>query len=138
MASYAKPRTSKGRAVLCGRIAQDKLAHDILLLDLSDIEMSPADFFVICTVDSEAQMKAVVDAIDATVKHLGMGIPRTDGRAKSTWVVLDYFDIVIHVMLPAAREFYKLERLWGDAKAYTLTPAGAAKSVVLGKKGALE
>lgn len=127
MATFAKPRSIKGRAVLCARVAQEKLAHSILMLDLSEIESSPAEFFVICTVDSEAQLKSVSDAVSATAKSLGLGNPRTDARSGSQWVILDYFDIVVHIMMPQAREFYKLERLWGDAKAYALTPAGAPR-----------
>lgn len=133
MAGYTKPRTQKGRAVLCARIAQDKLAHDILILDLSEIESAPADFFVVLTCDSESQIRAVVDAIATNVKQVGFGNARTEGRNMSSWVILDYFDIVVHVMLPVARDFYKLERLWGDAKAFTLTSAGAAKAVATTK-----
>ena len=127
MATISKPRSTKGRAVLCARIAQDKLAHDLLVLDLSGIEASPAEFFVIASVDSDAQLRAVSDAIQRTMKELGFGSARVDGKAGSTWVVIDYFDVVVHVMINEARAFYNLERLWGDAKAYGLTPAGAPK-----------
>lgn len=131
MASIAKPRSQKGKAVLVGRLAQEKLAHDILLLDLTNIESAPADFFVILTVDSESQARAVTDSISQGCKAVGFGNPKLDGRGSVHWVVLDYFDIVVHIMQPDAREFYKLEKLWGDATAYTLTNAGAAKAVSL-------
>ncbi len=127
VAQFTKPRSQKGRAVLCARVAQDKLAHDLLILDLTEIESAPADFFVIATCDSEAQLRAVTDSIDTVNKSLGMGNPKVQGLSTSHWVILDYFDIVVHLMLTETREFYKLERLWGDAKAYTLTPAGAPK-----------
>ncbi len=133
---HVKPRSTKGRAVLCARLAQEKLAHDILILDLSEIETPPADFFVIVTVDSEAQIKAVTDSIEDTLKAMGFGYPNHEGKGTSTWVILDYFDVVVHVMLGSAREFYKLERLWGDAKAYTLTPSGAARATTVKSKKA--
>jgi ribosome-associated protein len=126
--AITKPRSTKGRAVLCARLAQEKLAHEILILDLNDIESSPADFCVIATVDSDAQLHAIAGSIEVTLKHMGFGFPRLDGKGESKWVVLDYFDVVVHLMLPEAREFYKLERLWGDAPAMTLTESGATKA----------
>jgi len=125
--AITKPRSTKGRAVLCARLAQEKLAHDILILDLGAIETSPADYFVIATVDSDAQLRAVASSIEVTLKHMGFGFPRLDGKSESAWLILDYFDVVVHLMLPDAREFYKLERLWGDAPAMTLTDSGATK-----------
>jgi ribosome-associated protein len=132
--AYPKPRSQKGQAVLCARVAQDKLAHDILILDMNEIENAPAAFFVIVTADSDAQVRAVTDAIDMACKSVGMGNARMAGKTSGSWVILDFFDIVVHVMLPEARDFYKLERLWGDANAYTLTPAGAAKATTLPKR----
>ncbi|MCX6140262.1 MAG: ribosome silencing factor [Candidatus Kapabacteria bacterium] len=132
-----KPRTVKGRAVLCARLAQEKQAHELLLLDLTTVETSPADFFVIASVDSDAQLKAVSDNIEDTMRKMGFGSPRSEGRGTSTWVILDYFDILVHIMVKATRDFYKLERLWGDAKAYTLTEAGAAKATTVTKKKAV-
>jgi len=132
-----KPRSVKGRAVLCARLAQQKQAHELLLLDLTTVESAPADFFVIASVDSEAQLKAVSDVIESTLKEMGFGAPRSEGRGTSTWVILDYFDILVHIMVKATRDFYKLERLWGDAKAYTLTEAGTAKATTVSTKRAI-
>ncbi len=123
--------------MLCARVAQEKLAHDLLILDLSSIDASPAEFFVIVSVDSEAQLKAVSDHIEDAMRAVGLGNPRSEGRGTSTWVILDYFDIVIHIMLKTTREFYKLERLWGDAKAYTLNEKGAAKATTIQSKKAI-
>ncbi len=134
----SKPRTVKGRAVLCARLAQEKLAHDILVLDLGDIEAAPAEYFMIASVDSDAQLRAAADSIEDAMRSLGLGSPRSEGRGTSTWVILDYFDIVVHLMLTTTREFYKLERLWGDAKAYTLTEKGTAKATTIPKKGTTE
>jgi ribosome-associated protein len=129
LATLAKPRTQKGKAVLVGRLAQTKLGHDILLLDLTELESAPADFFVIVTVDSESQARAVTDAVAQGCKAVGFGSPRMDAKGSAHWVVMDFFDIVVHIMHTDARDFYKLERLWGDAKAYTLTNSGTAKAV---------
>ena len=134
----SKPRTVKGRAVLCARLAQEKLAHDILVLDLGDIEAAPAEYFMIASVDSDAQLRAAADSIEDAMRSLGLGSPRSEGRGTSTWVILDYFDIVVHLMLTTTREFYKIERLWGDAKAYTLTEKGTAKATTIPKKGTTE
>ena len=134
----SKPRTVKGRAVLCARLAQEKLAHDILVLDLGDIEAAPAEYFVIASVDSDAQLRAAADSIEDAMRSLGLGSPRSEGRGTSTWVILDYFDIVVHLMLTTTREFYKLERLWGDAKAYTLNEAGTAKATKISTKRTTE
>ena len=128
----------KGRAVLCARLAQEKLAHDILMLDLGDIEAAPAEYFVIASVDSDAQLRAAADSIEDAMRSLGLGSPRSEGRGTSTWVILDYFDIVVHLMLATTREFYKLERLWGDAKAYTLTEKGTAKATTISTKRTAE
>ncbi len=133
-----KPRSVKGRAVLCARLAQEKLAHDILVLDLGRIESAPAEYFVIASVDSDAQLRAAADSIEDAMRSLGLGSPRSEGRGTSTWVILDYFDIVIHLMLGTTREFYKLERLWGDAKAYTLTENGTAKATTITTKRTVE
>lgn len=134
----SKPRTVKGRAVLCARLAQEKLAHDILVLDLGEIEAAPAEYFVIASVDSDAQLRAAADSIEDAMRSLGLGSPRSEGRGTSTWVILDYFDIVVHLMLTSTREFYKLERLWGDAKAYTLTEKGTAKATTISTKRTVE
>lgn len=124
--------------MLCARLAQEKLAHDILVLDLGDIEAAPAEYFMIASVDSDAQLRAAADSIEDAMRSLGLGSPRSEGRGTSTWVILDYFDIVVHLMLTTTREFYKLERLWGDAKAYTLTEKGTAKATTIPKKGTTE
>jgi ribosome-associated protein len=129
LVTVTRPRSTKGRAVLCARLAKDKQAHNLLVLDLSGIDSSPADFFVIATVDSEAQMRAVTESIQRECRNLGLGSPRVDGSSSSTWMVLDYFDVVIHVMRADARQHYNLERMWGDAKVYGITEAGAARAL---------
>lgn len=120
MAKIAKPRSSKGLATFCARIAEDKIARDILILNLSKIEVAPSDFFVLCTCDSDVQVSAIVDAIMRQCKNAGISRPRAEGLEGNFWVLLDFFDVVVHIMQKDAREYYKLEKLWGDAQFYKL------------------
>ena len=117
--------TTFGKSVLCARLAQDKQAQDILILDLTEIDGAPADFFVIASVASDAQMQAVTSAVSRSMKELGLGSARVEGGRESPWTILDYFDIVVHVMMADTRDFYRLERLWGDARVFGLTNEGA-------------
>lgn len=111
----SKPRSVKGLAVFFARIAEAKLASNIVILNLTKIEMAPAEYFVICTCDSEPQIRALVDEINRmTIAH-SMQKSRTEGL-DSPWVLMDFFDVVVHIMMPKSHEFYKLEKLWGDAQ----------------------
>ena len=112
-------------AVTCARLAQEKQAHDLLVLDLSDLDGSPSNYFVIASVDSLTQLRAVRDNILRQMKTDGYDKPRVDGAEEATWIVLDYFDVVVHLMLDEARGFYNLERMWGDAKPIGITSEGA-------------
>ena len=129
MLKLGKPRTSKGLAVFCCKIAEEKLVSDILILDLTDIEHNPADFFVICTCEVENHLIAVAKEIDGKCKELNIPLPRVEGLNKSSWALLDFFDVVIHLMLPNSRKYYKLEKLWGDAKFYQLNKDGKPRAL---------
>jgi ribosome-associated protein len=111
-----KPRTTKGLATLCAKIADDKLAEDVIIMDLSEIENAPSDFFVICSCDSDIQVRAISDAIEKEIIHLKLQKPKMEGLKSASWVLLDFFDVLVHIMMKHSREFYKLEKLWGDAK----------------------
>ena len=94
--------------------AEDKQARDIVLLDLRKLNTF-ADFFVICTGESDRQLKAIVEAIDQRVgAELGQDA-RSEGTTESGWVILDYGDLVIHIFSSAQREFYRIEHLWSMA-----------------------
>ncbi len=110
--------------MLCARLAQEKHALNVLILDLRQIVGSPSDYFVIASVESDAQISAVIDLIQASMRDLGIGAGRTDGDKESPWFIIDFFDVIVHVMQKDAREFYNLERLWGDAKAFELSNDG--------------
>lgn len=121
LGKIGKPRTSKGLATYCARIANEKIASDIIILELEKIESAPADYFVICTCDADVHLNAVANAITQKCRELGLKTPRSEGGNVSDWVLLDFFDVVVHLMLRKTREYYKLERLWGDASFYELS-----------------
>ena len=129
MSKIGKPRTSLGLATLCARVAEDKLSKNTFILELTKIEIAPADYFVICSCDSESQVRAICESISMKCKELGLQPPRTEGLALSRWVLLDFFDVVVHIMLQKIREYYQLEKLWGDAKFYKLTVEGKPEHI---------
>ena len=106
---------SRKLALLCRELADNKKAEDIVILDLRKIS-SITDYFVICTGTSEPHLRAIVDEIQEHLEEEQHLTPRgTDGAVNTSWVVLDYFDVIVHVMRRDVRELYNLEDLWGDA-----------------------
>jgi len=100
-------------AVAAAEAAGDKLAQDIVAIDVSD-HLVITDIFVICSGNSERQVKAIVDSIEERLHGLGVKRIRREGHAEGRWVLLDFGDIVVHAQLAEERVFYDLERLWGD------------------------
>ena len=95
---------------------QEKKAHNIISLDLRKIPEAVADFFIICEASSTTQVKAIADSIEEEVKKNCDELPyKHEGRQSLQWVLIDYVNVVIHVMLPENRRFYKLEDMWSDA-----------------------
>ena len=105
-------------AALADRIAQiasDRKAIDIRVLDLRGI-VGYTDYFVVCSGNTERQTKAIHDAVYGALKDEERLLPRrVEGVREARWILLDYLDCVLHVFTPAAREFYRLENLWGEA-----------------------
>ena len=95
---------------------QEKKGNDIIRLDLRNIHSSVADYFVICTADSDVQVKAIADAIMEGSKKEGERPWHKEGLTHKTWVLLDYVEVVVHIFLRETRSFYSLEKLWGDAE----------------------
>lgn len=95
-------------------LAEDKQAHEIVLLDIQKLS-SLADYFVICSADNERQIKAIVEHIDEIVQHEFDRNPRIEGVSSTGWVVLDYDDVIIHVFSVEQRDYYRLEQLWNKA-----------------------
>lgn len=114
------PVTPLELAKVAAIAADDKKATDIVLIDLSEAS-DVCDYFVVVTVASRPQMDAVLEAVRERVKaNCGERPISVEGRAGSRWVLLDYGSVVMHVFLPEARDYYRLERLWGDAPRVTL------------------
>ena len=97
------------------KAADDKKAQDILALDISKIA-SFASYFLFCTGDSSRQMQAIADEIQKQLKKSGIQSSHIEGYSNSEWILMDYFDLVIHIFSKEARAFYDLERLWRDGK----------------------
>ena len=95
--------------------AGDKKAADLLLLDLRK-SSSFTDFFLICTGTNVRQVQAIADGIVESLRQLGSKPSLVEGYEGGQWILIDYFDFIVHVFTPSTREFYGLERLWGDAK----------------------
>jgi ribosome-associated protein len=105
---------SKKLALRCRELADNKKAENIVILDVGKMS-SITDYFVIATGTSEPHLRAIVDEITETLdKEDGLRPHARDGSLQTSWVVLDYFDVIVHVMRGDAREHYKLEDLWGD------------------------
>jgi ribosome-associated protein len=111
--------TSTALAKSIAALTLTKKAQDVLLLDMRGLT-SMADFFVVCSADSDVQVRAIADAVDE-----GLGEEGVDPWHKETgspnWMLLDYVDVVVHVFHKNARAFYALEKLWGDAKITSVT-----------------
>ena len=94
--------------------ALDKQAVDILMLDIRQVT-SFADYFVICSADSDRQISAICDEIDGALSEEGINIYRREGSSDSGWVLLDFGSVIVHVFDQTTREYYDLEQLWGKA-----------------------
>ena len=105
---------SRKLALLCRELADNRKAEDIVVLDLRKLS-TVTDFFVIATGTSEPHLRAINDEITTKVQEEYGVKPRIEGRMQTAWVVLDYFDVIVHIMRTDVRDRYDLEGLWGDA-----------------------
>lgn len=106
---------SRKLALLCREFADNKKAEDIAILDVSKVS-SVTDYFVIASGTSEPHLRAIVDEVTTRLREDHHLRPRAvDGALHTAWVVLDYFDVIVHVMRADVRQRYDLETLWGDA-----------------------
>ncbi len=95
---------------------QEKKGENIVSLDLRKIPEAVADFFVICQASNPTQLKAIADSVEAMVKdNCGEAPYKHEGKQASQWILIDYINVVVHVMLPEPRKFYQLEEMWSDA-----------------------
>ncbi len=103
-------------ADLVVRGMQDKKASDIVVLNLKELKNAVADYFIICSANSDTQLDAVARSVEEEIEKVTGESPwQTEGRTNREWVLLDYVDVVVHVFLRDRRKFYALEELWGDA-----------------------
>ena len=102
-------------AKLCRELACNKKAQDPVVLDLRKVG-GPADFFLIVSAENEPQLKAIAGEIERGAEEVGRKVFRASGQAASQWMILDYGDVLVHIMHSARRNFYRLENLWGDAE----------------------
>ena len=95
---------------------QEKKGEKIISLDLRKIPEAVADFFIVCEAGSTTQVRAIADFIEQEVKEKCAEFPYMhEGRQVLQWVIIDYINVVVHIMLPESRRFYKLEEMWNDA-----------------------
>ncbi len=104
------------KAALAAKLADEKKGEDIKVLELQGL-CNFTDAFVICTGKNRLHLKAIADSITDGLKQMGVTRPLQDGYRNANWTVLDYGDIIVHIMSEESREFYRLEHLWGDAVA---------------------
>ena len=94
----------------------DRKGENIISLDLTKIPEASADFFIVCEATSTTQIKAIADYVEDQLKQICGEKPyRHEGKQAAQWVLIDYINVVVHVMHPEARNFYKLEEMWSDA-----------------------
>ncbi len=124
ISDLSKPNNSKELAEFCSVIAHDRLAKDILIMDMTKIETAITDFFVVATAESEPQAEAVVNKIYEVCRDFEIEKPKTEGYEYKDWIILDFFDVVFHIMLPKVRKFYNIEKLWADSSFTSLDDNG--------------
>jgi ribosome-associated protein len=96
---------------------QDIKGKNIVSLDLRELDDAPTDYFIICEGDSSTQISAIANNIVKRLKEeAGLRPSHVEGKQSGTWVLVDYFDVIVHVFYPETRRFYEIEELWSDAK----------------------
>ncbi len=95
---------------------QEKKGENLVSLDLKKINEAVTDFFIICEASNPIQLKAIADFVEEEVKKKCNEVPyKHEGRQGEQWILIDYVNIVVHIMLPEPRKFYRLEEMWSDA-----------------------
>jgi ribosome-associated protein len=117
--------TARELALTAARAAADKLATDIILIDVSD-RLAITDVFLVATGSSERQVEAIVDSVEEQMRAVGAKPLRREGRRDDRWVLLDYGDVVVHIQHTEERAFYALERLWRDCPTIDFDPGQAS------------
>jgi ribosome-associated protein len=105
------------------RAAEDKKAEELVVLDLRSAA-GFTDYFVVCSGTNPRQVRAIADAVTEALAVEGVKPAHIEGYKRAEWILLDYFDFIVHVFAPETRMFYSLERLWGSAERVDVSPAG--------------
>jgi ribosome-associated protein len=105
------------------RAAEDKKAEELVVLDLRSAA-GFTDYFVVCSGTNARQVRAIADAVTEALAVEGVKPAHVEGYKQADWILLDYFDFIVHVFAPETRMFYSLERLWGSAERVEVPPAG--------------
>lgn len=105
------------------RAALDKKASNVVVLDLRH---TPAftDYFILCSGQNQRQVKAIADAVEESLRAVRVKPAHVEGYDRAEWVLMDFFTFIVHVFTPQTREFYSLERLWGDAERIDVDESG--------------
>lgn len=109
-----KFKDSKEIAVFACRAISAKKGKRIIILDLAGVSLI-TDYFIVCSANSRTQTKAIADHVEEEMKKAGILLGRREGYAEGRWILEDFGNVIIHIFLEEEREFYNLERLWGDA-----------------------
>jgi len=114
---------SRDLAARSAGLMLDKKARKVIIMDLRGLT-SITDFFILGTGESDVQVKAIVDHLNENLRSENTKPIHIEGYDKLSWVLIDYIDVVAHVFLPEARDYYRLERLWADAKVSEVSEPG--------------
>jgi ribosome-associated protein len=125
LAGTLRALSSLDQARRIAALAQEKLAEDVVILDMRPVCVY-TDFFVLATGRNARQTKAIFDEVYGQLKQEGKQLPRSvEGQNEAEWIVADYLDVVLHVFTPETRRYYRLEDLWGDVPAVDVGAATA-------------
>jgi ribosome-associated protein len=117
MSSPSEPLLGEALLGAIVRYAEDKKAIDVVELDLRGV-LGYTDYFLVCSGNTGRQAKAIHDGILEGLKHEHDTLPRkVEGSSEGGWILMDYYDVVVHIFTPETREFYRLEQLWGEVPA---------------------
>ena len=123
-APVARPNAIESLARHAAALCLDSKANDVVILDLHGVT-DMTDFFIIASGTSDTHVRSVAEKVIEGMKAARCEVLHAEGLTQGRWVLLDFVDFVVHVFHPTLRNFYQLERLWGDAKTLALEPQGA-------------
>jgi ribosome-associated protein len=123
--SHPQPLTPLELAQRIASLAREKLAEDVVILDMRPVAIY-TDFFVVCSGRNTRQTTAIYNEVREQLKHEAGLLPRSvDGQSQGSWIIADYLDVVLHVFTPETRDYYRLEDLWGDVPSVDVAAAAA-------------